>query len=130
MARKYLILKLVLLLALSWLFVSTGFLHLRSPAPFVRIVPPYFPHASALVTYTGVLEIVGGLALLWPRSRRLASFGLVALLLGVFPVNINMALHPEQFSDIANPTFFWLRVPLQLVYIALTVWSGRPDRMT
>jgi uncharacterized membrane protein len=123
-------LKLIILLGLSWLFVSTGFMHLRSPGPFVRIVPPYFPHADALVAITGLLEIVGGLALLWPRLRGLASIGLVALLLAVFPVNINMALHPERFSDIANPTFFWLRLPLQLVYVGLTAWCGRPDRIT
>lgn len=121
-------LKLITLLALSWLFISTGFNHLRAPAPFVRIVPSYFPDASTLVALTGVLEIVGALALLWPRVRRPASIGLAALLVAVFPANINMALNPTRFSDIATPTFFWLRLPLQLVYIALILWCGRPDR--
>jgi uncharacterized membrane protein len=123
-------LRLIALLALCWLFLATGFNHLRAPAPFVRIVPPYFPGASTLVSLTGVLEIVGGLALLWPRVRRPASIGLAALLLAVFPANVNMALNPERFSDIATPTFFWLRLPLQFVYIALTLWCGRPDSAT
>jgi uncharacterized membrane protein len=123
-------LKLLTLLALSWLFISTGFSHLHAPAPFVRIVPHYFPGASTLVALTGVLEIAGGLALLWPRLRRPASIALAVLLLAVFPANINMALNPERFTDIASPTFFWLRLPLQFVYIALTLWSGRPNRVT
>jgi uncharacterized membrane protein len=123
-------LKLIALIALSWLFISTGFSHLHAPAPFVRIVPPYFPAAGTLVALTGVLEIVGGLALLWPRLRRPASIALAVLLLAVFPTNINMALNPERFSDIATPTFFWLRLPLQFVYIALTLWCGWPNRVT
>jgi uncharacterized membrane protein len=122
-------LKSILLLAVSWLFVSTGFMHLWHPAPFIRIVPPYFPAARVLVAVTGVFEIIGGLALFWPQLRAVASIGLVVLLLAVFPVNINMALHPQPFSDIASPMFFWLRLPLQFVYIALTAWCGRRERV-
>lgn len=118
------------MLALSWLFISTGINHLRAPATFVRIVPPYFPDATTLVALSGILEIVGGLAFLWPRVRRPASIALAALLLAVFPANVNMALNPERFTDIATPMFFWLRLPLQFVFITSTLWCGRPNRST
>lgn len=109
---------------LAWLFVSTAVMHLVRPAPFVRIVPPYFPHALALVYMTGIAEALGALAFLAPRSRRLGSLGLIALLIAVFPANINMALHPERFRDIATPLFFWFRLPVQLVFIVWTAWCG------
>jgi uncharacterized membrane protein len=116
--------KVATLVALSWLFVSTGVMHFRSPAPFVRIVPPYFQHAALLVSTSGALEIVGGLALLWRPLRRAAASGLILLLLAVFPCNINMALHPESFRDAGSPLFFLLRLPVQFFYIALISWCG------
>ena len=99
-------------------------MHFVRPMPFVRIVPPYFPHALTLVYVTGFAEIIGAIGLLVQQSRRLAAGGLVVLLIAVFPANINMALHPEEFRDIASGPFFWFRLPLQFVYIAWTVWCG------
>ena len=99
-------------------------MHFARPMPFVRFVPPYFPHALTLVYITGIAEIIGAVGLLVPRSRRLAGGGLIIVLFAVFPANINMALHLEQFRDIATGAFFWLRLPLQLVYIAWTAWCG------
>lgn len=109
---------------LVWLFLSTAVMHFVRPMPFVRIVPPYFPHALTLVYVTGIAEIIGAIGLLVPRSRRLAAGSLIVVLVAVFPANINMALHPEEFRDIASGPFFWLRLLLQLVYIAWTVWCG------
>ena len=109
---------------LVWLFVSTAVMHVVRPAPFVRIVPPYFPHALALVYLTGIGEFVCGVGLLFTPSRRLAATCLVVLLVAVFPANVNMALHPERFRDIATASFFWFRLPLQLVYVAWTAWCG------
>ena len=110
--------------ALVWLFLSTAVMHFVRPTPFVRIVPPYFPHALTLVYITGIAEIIGAIGLLVPRSRRLAGGGLIVVLIAVFPANINMALHPEQFRDIASGAFFWVRLPLQLLYIAWAAWCG------
>lgn len=109
---------------LVWLFLSTAIMHFLRPMPFVRIVPPYFAHALALVYITGMAEIIGAIGLLVPRSRRLAAGGLIVVLVAVFPANINMALHPDQFRDIATRAFFWFRLPVQLVYVAWTAWCG------
>ena len=106
------------------LFVGAGLLHLLRPDPFVRIVPPYLPHAQWLVAISGVCEILGAIALLVPRVRRFAAWGLIALLVAVFPANVNMALHPDAFRDMAGPVFLWLRLPVQFVFIAWTAWCG------
>lgn len=123
-ARTVRILKRVARYGLVWLFLSTAFMHFVRPLPFVRIVPPPFPQPLALVYASGVAEIAGALALLVPRLRKLAAIELIVVLLAVFPANINMAVHPENFRDVASPLFFWLRLPLQFLYIGWTAWCG------
>jgi uncharacterized membrane protein len=105
--------------------VGVGVLHFVNPAPFVRIVPAILPAPYALVLLSGAIEIALGVAVLVPRVRRLAGFGLVALYLAVFPANINMAMNGIQL-DPAHPMPAWLawaRLPLQLVLIALALWA-------
>src|SRR5438270_7225809 len=76
--------------------VGAGVMHFVSPDWYVRIVPSWLPAPLALVLASGFFEIAGGIAILIPRLRRLAKWGLVALLVAVFPANVNMALHDLQ----------------------------------
>lgn len=108
--------------------VGIGIMHFASPAPFVRIVPEVLPAKALLVYISGAFEILGGLGLLWPRSRQAASWGLILLYLAVFPANINMAINEIQLEpggDI-SPWAMWARLPLQAVFIALVWWLGKP----
>ena len=103
-------------------FVGAGANHFINPVFYRRIVPPVFPAPGLLVQISGVCEIAGGLGLLVRPLRRAAGWGLIALLLAVFPANIYMAAFPERFSDVRVPTWMpWLRLPLQAVFI-VWVW--------
>ncbi len=87
------------------------------------MVPPFLPWPSALVSISGVAEIAGGLGLLLPRWRRLAAYGLVLLLIAVFPANIYIAVAHVRFSGLlGNAWVQWLRLPLQ---IPLVLWAWR-----
>lgn len=108
---------------LAALFVAAGVLHFTSTDFYLSIMPPYVPLHRAAVFGSGVLEIVGGVALLVPRLRRWAALGLVLLLAAVFPANVHMALHPEQFPDVA-PLLLWLRLPLQPLLMAWVWWAA------
>ena len=79
-------------------------------------------HRLEAIARSGVAEIAGGLALLHPRTRRLGGWWLVATLLAVFPANVHMALHPEQFPKIPAAAF-WARLPVQGIFGLLT-WRG------
>lgn len=81
------------------------------------------PAHALLVQTSGCCEILGGAGLLVPRLRKLAGIGLIALLIAVFPANLQMAAHPELYADIGNAALFYLRLPLQLVLIAW-VWQA------
>ena len=108
---------------LGILFLVAGSLHFLLPAPYVRIVPPYLPHPRFLVAVSGVCEMGLG-AGMFTRFSRWAAWGLIALLVAVFPANLHMALHPDQFADLLprspgwRRALCWARLPLQAVLIA------------
>jgi uncharacterized membrane protein len=107
-------------------FVAAGSLHFLRPDPYVKIVPPFVPWALGMVYISGVAEIAGGVGILLPVVRRAAAWGLVALLIAVFPANIYMALDHVQAT--ANPLpvwVLWARLPLQFVLIWWTLWCTK-----
>jgi uncharacterized membrane protein len=117
----------VALIALGPFFVAAGGNHFLDPDFYLRMMPPSLPAPLGLVYLSGVLEIVGGVAVFVPKLRSIAGWGLVLLLVGVFPANVYMALHPEQFPEFA-PILLWIRLPLQGLFIAWAYWATRPDR--
>ena len=120
--------KRLALLGLSLFFVAAGINHFVNPDFYVPMVPPYLPAHRELVFLSGVFEVVGGVAVLVPAVRAAAGWGLIALLLAVFPANIHMALNPELFPDVSR-TALYVRLPLQALLIAWAYWATRPDRI-
>ena len=90
----------------------------------MRIVPPVLPWPRALVLISGVFELLGAAGLLWPRTRRLAGWGLIALTIAVTPANVYMLLQHEAFN--VPVWLLVLRLPFQLVLLWLIWWSTRP----
>ena len=118
LARKF----SVYLLAL--IFVGAGILHFVAPKPYLRIMPPYLPAPLLLVYLSGVAEIVGGLGLLFAVARQVAGWGLILLLVAVFPANVYML--QTHGAGLSVPIWaLWLRLPLQLVLIVWVWWSSR-----
>jgi uncharacterized membrane protein len=111
---------------LACLFVTAGVLHFLIPGKFAQVVPRYLPAPLALVYVSGVFEILGGCGLLVPRLRRAAGWGLIALLVAVFPANLHMALGDVVVEGLVIPPWaLWLRLPLQGVLIAAVCWASR-----
>lgn len=107
---------------LSVLFVAAGGNHFVSPDVYRKIMPDYLPYPLALVYVSGFFEILGGVAVAVPILRTVAGWGLIALLIAVFPANLNMVIHAEDFPAIP----FWalvLRLPLQGLLIAWVWWT-------
>ena len=107
-------------------YVIAGSLHFIKPAPYLRIMPPYIPWHLAMVRISGAFEILGGLGLLVSETRRAAAWGLMALLIAVFPANIYMATHPiDAGVDSIAPVLRWGRLPLQLLLAWWLFWCTR-----
>jgi uncharacterized membrane protein len=113
-----------LLYLLSAALCATGFLHLLSPDSFVAIIPAKLPSPEWLNVLAGLAEIILGVFLLEPRTRVFAAWGVIALMIAVYPANIHMAMNPDQFPDM-SPTALYARLPIQFVMIAIVWWATR-----
>lgn len=101
---------------LGLLFIGAGINHFWHTPFYVSMMPSYLPGHLALVYISGAAEMALGALLLFDRWQVIAGWGVIALCIAVFPANLNMALHPDQFSQF-SPTALWWRLPLQLLAI-------------
>ena len=110
------------------IYVVAGVTHFVSPDGFVQIVPPWLPAPLLLVYLSGAAEITLGLGVIYPKTRRFAAWGLVALLLAVFPANVYMATSGVVVTGTTlgtldpSPLVRWGRLPLQAVLVAWAWW--------
>jgi uncharacterized membrane protein len=103
------------------LFVLAGLNHFRRPRMYRAIMPHYLPWHNHLVALSGAAELGLGTLALVPQWRRRASWGLIALLVAVFPANLHMALHSNDYPRIPA-WLLWCRLPLQPVLMAWVHW--------
>jgi len=102
--------------------IGAGVLHFLKPRWYEAIMPDALPAHRELIYASGVAEIAGGLGTLHPRTRRHAGLFLLAVLAGVYPANIHMALHPERYPKVpGGARALYARLPLQFV-MAYLVW--------
>src|SRR5262249_4257384 len=112
---------------LAVLFVGAGVMHFVRPDFYVRIMPPYLPWHLALVYLSGVCEVALGVLLVIPPTSRLAAWGLIALLVAVFPANVQMAMNPQDYPEF-SPVSLSVRLPLQAVLVAWAYWFTRREQ--
>jgi uncharacterized membrane protein len=107
-------------------FVFAGLMHFVVPRTYQAIVPDYLASAKReVVVLSGVAEIAGGLGVMHPRTRRLASWWSIATLVAVFPANLHMALNPDKYKLPGGRTSLYARLPVQLLFIAWARAAGR-----
>lgn len=101
------------LLAVFW--IAAGVNHFVNPRFYEAIMPDYVPAHREMVLWSGVAEVVGGLAVLSARTRNpFARWWILGVLAAVYPANVHMALNPERYSRIP-PAALWARLPLQFL---------------
>lgn len=121
--------KKILLFAMAALYIFSGYNHLANPEFYVHMMPPSLPEPEWLNVLSGLAEIVLGVFLLEPKLRAFAAWGIIALLIAVFPANVYMATAnlgvdgPGTGAGIGN----WLRLPFQALFIAWAWWYTRPE---
>ena len=120
-----------LLYVMGPIYVVAGILHFVVPDLYAQIIPPFLPAPLALVYLSGVAEIVVGIGVLIPRTRRYAAWATIALLVAIFPANVYMATSMVVVDGIGggdpSPLIRWGRLPLQGVLILWAYWYTDPD---
>lgn len=103
---------------LGLFFLGAGVNHFVLPRAYEKIVPPGFGDPATLVAVSGAAELAGGLGVFHPATRRAAGWGLIALLVAVFPANVHMARRPDSIPGLrVPPALLWLRLGLQPLMI-------------
>jgi len=98
-------------------FIAAGAYHFVHSQPYVAMIPPYLPAPAVLVVVSGIAEILGGVGVLLSFTRVVAGWGLIALLLAVFPANLHVAFHGWPGVDLPR-WILWVR----LLFQPLLIW--------
>ena len=109
---------------LAAMFVMTGVAHFVNPLrrDMIAIVPPRLPAAGALVTITGVLELVGAAGLLYPPTRVAAAVCLFVLMLVMFPANVYASRMPNPPRSMTSRLD--MRTLEEIVYLGAAIVVG------
>ena len=123
------LIKRILLYVQAAFYVWAGYAHFARPDFYLPMMPPYLPWHAELVFLSGVAEVMCGLGLLFPQTRKLAAWGTIALLIAVFPANIHVAVNNVAvFGATEGPgPIGYIRLPFQLVLMAWAWWYTRDD---
>ena len=110
------------------MYVFIGIKHFTDPQYFLDIVPPQLPSKLFLVYLTGLIEVVGGVAILAPKTRKVGAYLLIFLLVSVFPANIYLYVSetPQSLLGISE-TDALIRMPFQIPLILLAFWHSKKN---
>ena len=104
-------------------FSVSGIVHLFDPREFTPIVPHFLPFSTGLVYASGVAELICAYGL-W-RRQRWAGIAATALLLAIWPANLQAAVTAQNSDELRNQVISWIRLPIQILLIWLALRSGR-----
>ena len=117
-------LKLISIAIMGLFYISVGVNHFIDPYWFLQIVPPYLPYKIELVYISGFLEVILGVMLLIPKTRFFAGWGLIVLLIVIYPANIYLAQTNGEAMN-TTPLVAWGRLPFQFIFIGLAYWHTK-----
>ena len=122
--------KRVLLWVMGAFYIWAGTAHFLRPDYYLPMMPPYLPWHYELVILSGVAEVLCGVGVLIPATRKAAAWATIALLVAVFPANIHVAFNNVPVfgaTEGAGPAGY-IRLPFQLVLIAWAYWSTKDEK--
>ena len=120
--------KILTIFVMGVMYVFIGIKHFTDPQYFLDIVPPQLPFKLFLVYLTGLIEVVGGVAILAPKTRKAGAYLLIFLLVSVFPANIYLYVSetPQSLLGISEADAL-IRMPFQIPLILLAYWHSKKN---
>ena len=120
-------LKTILIYIMGIGYIWVGVKHFIDTSFFIKIMPPSFPFHKESVYVSGFLEILFGIGIIIKKTRLYASWGIILLLIAVYPANIYLAFSENAQQAIGVSSFFasWVRLPIQFLLIGLAYYSSK-----
>ena len=111
---------------MSLLYIIIGIKHFVDIESFVSIVPNYISWKEEAVFISGFFEILLGILLLFHKTRKLAAWGIILLLIAVFPANIYLYVSeiPRDILNISKIDAL-IRMPFQIPLIIISYWHSK-----
>lgn len=104
---------------MAFLYILAGINHFRVPRLYVKMIPPVLPAPKTINIVSGAAEIILGVLLCIPQLSSFAAWGIILLLIIIFPANVYMYINDEAALGLPK----WvrlLRLPIQLL---LMYWA-------
>jgi len=124
------ILKKTTIYIMSFFYVNVGIKHFIDPQWFLYIIPPYLSSIGLELVYiSGLFEIILGILLLFKKYRQITAYGIILLLIAVYPANIYLAFNelPQQQIGISSFAASWVRLPIQFILIGIAYFHSQND---
>lgn len=108
-------------------YLIAGINHFVQPQIYLKMMPTWLPYPEFLQLLSGAFEILCAIALLIPRTQVMAAWGIIGLLIAVFPANLHVAL--ENGAPMSIPAWLaWGRLPFQLLFLYWAWIFTRPKK--
>jgi uncharacterized membrane protein len=98
------------------LYILAGINHFRNPGMYIKIIPPAFKNPKLINILSGAAEIILGIFLILPVTSQYAAWGIIMLLVAIFPANVYMFQNKKAAFGLPKWILF-VRLPLQIVLI-------------
>ena len=115
---------------MSFFYINVGIKHFIEPDWFLYIIPPYLSSIGLELVYiSGLFEIMFGILLLFKKYRKIAAYGIILLLIAVYPANIYLAFNelPQQQIGISSFAASWIRLPIQFILIGVAYFHSKSN---
>jgi len=116
--------KFITILIMSCFYMNVGVKHFVEPEWFLQIMPPNFPHHYQAVYWSGFFELLFGFLLINPLTRFIAGWGIIFVMITVFPANLYLAVNDGAVMGISKE-LAWGRLPFQYFFIGLAYWHAQ-----
>ena len=118
----------ITILVMSAFYINIGVKHFIDPYWFLSIIPPYLSFIGMELVYvSGFFEVLLGILILFAKYRKIASYGIILLLIAVYPANIYLAFNeaPQKAIGISAFAASWVRLPIQFIFLGLAYWHSK-----
>lgn len=122
------VIKYISIYLMVYFYISVGIRHFTDPNWFLYIIPPYLEFIGIELVYlSGFFEVMLGTLLVFKKTRKIGAYGLILLLIAVYPANIYLALNesPQELIGISSFAASWIRLPIQFILIGLAYWHSK-----
>ncbi|WET03682.1 DoxX family protein [Flavobacterium sp. YJ01] len=104
---------------MAFLYIGAGINHFRKPRMYIKIIPPFFQNTKLINILSGAAEIILGILLTIPATKIFAAWGIIALLIAVFPANLYMFQNKKAGFGLPR----WILFVRLLLQIVLIYWA-------